>query len=59
MLMKLKKDRGYWVFSSVSLNLAIEWKQNCKKKEIRVFHCIYCKEEETWGIPLNQKLSLE
>lgn len=31
--MKLKKDRGYWVFSSVSLNLAIEWKQNCKKRK--------------------------
>lgn len=30
-----------------------------QEKEIRVFHCIYCKKEETWGIPLNQKLSLE
>ena len=30
-----------------------------QEKAISVFLCIYCKEEETWVIPLNQKLSLE
>ena len=33
MLMKLKKDIFCWVFSSVSLKLAIEWKQNYKKRK--------------------------
>lgn len=33
MLMKLKKDIFCWVFSSVSLKLAIEWKQNYKKRQ--------------------------
>lgn len=32
MLIKLKKGIFYWVFSSVSLKLAIEWKQNYKKR---------------------------
>lgn len=31
MLIKWNKDIFCWVFSSVSLKLAIEWKQNCKK----------------------------
>lgn len=33
MLIKLKEDIFYWVFSSVSLKLAIEWKQNYKQRK--------------------------
>lgn len=33
MLIKLKKDLFYWVFSGLSLKLAIKWKQNYKKKK--------------------------
>lgn len=33
MLIKLKKDLFYWVFSNVGLKLATEWKQNYTKRK--------------------------
>lgn len=27
-----------------------------QEKEMKVFHCTYCKEKETWAIPSSQKV---
>lgn len=58
MLIKLKKDIFDWVFLSVSLKLAIEWKQHYKKRKSKS-SIVYIVKRRRWVIPSNQKLSLE
>lgn len=59
MLIKWKKDIFYWVFSSVSLKLAIEWKQKCKKGKAKSSIVYTAKRRRHGSNPPNQKLSLE
>lgn len=57
MLIKLK-DIFYWLFSRVSLKLAIEWKQNYKKRKSKssIVHTV---KRRRHGRSLQVKRSLE
>lgn len=59
MFSQLKKGGASWVFSSVSLTLASEWKQDGKRRKSKssVGHTV--RRRRHGGSPAKQKLSLD